>query len=172
MTTTVNPYAYNITVREIDFDGDPHFEARVKELPDVREYGASYGEAYELAIDTIETAATMFDEEGRSFPPPAVLQDDFSGRVTLRLSKSMHRALAYSAQDEGVSLNQHLVNVLTYDQGFSTGGRISAHAFVSSALGRRRTLAPVSRVPNEDADPWQEILTPRRLPRLAADLAA
>ena len=39
MTTTVNPYAYNITVREIDFDGDPHFEARVKELPDVREYG-------------------------------------------------------------------------------------------------------------------------------------
>ena len=73
MTTTVDPYAYNITVREIDFDGASHFEVRVKELPDVREYGASYGEAYELAIDTIETAATMFAEEGRSFPPPAVV---------------------------------------------------------------------------------------------------
>ena len=121
MTTTVNPYAYSITVREMDFNGDSHFEARVKELPDVREYAASAGEAYELAIDTIETAAAMFAEEGRSFPSPAVLQDDFSGRVTLRLSKSMHRALASSAQDEGVSLNQHLVNVLTYDQGFSTG---------------------------------------------------
>ena len=39
MTTTVNPYAYNITVREIDFDGDTRFEARVKELPDVRSAG-------------------------------------------------------------------------------------------------------------------------------------
>ena len=47
MTTTVNPYAYSITVREIDFDGDSNFEARVKELSDVREYGASGGEAYD-----------------------------------------------------------------------------------------------------------------------------
>lgn len=97
MTTTVNPYAYSITVRQIDFEGDSHFEARVKELSDVREYGASAGEAYELAIDTIETAAATFAEEGRPFPSPAVVQDDFSGRVTLRLSKSLHRALAYSA---------------------------------------------------------------------------
>ena len=71
MAPAVNPHAYTITVRGIDFDGVSHFEARVKELPDVREYGASHGEAYELAIDTIETAARMFDEEGRSFPPPA-----------------------------------------------------------------------------------------------------
>ena len=75
MTNAVNPYAYNITVREIVFDGDPHFEARVKEFPDVREYAGSAGEAYDLAIDTIETTTVMFAEEGRSFPPP-VLQDD------------------------------------------------------------------------------------------------
>ena len=172
MTTTVNPYAYSITVREIDFDGDSHFEARVKELPDVREYGASAGEAYELAIDTIETAAAMFAEEGRPFPSPAVVQDDFSGRVTLRLSKGLHRALAYSAGDEGVSLNQHLVNVLTHDQGFGSGGKISTYALVSSALVRRRILEVGSPVPSEDADPWQEVLTPRKPLRLAADLAA
>ena len=68
MTTTPNPYAYGITVREIDFGGHPHFEARVKEFPDVREYGVTPVEAFELAIDTIETAASMFAEEGRSFP--------------------------------------------------------------------------------------------------------
>ena len=106
MTRAVNPYAYNITVREIDFDSAPHFEARVKELPDGREYGASYGEAYELASDTIETAAAMFDEERRSSPPPAGVQEDFSGRVTLRLPKSLHRALADRAVDQGVSLNR------------------------------------------------------------------
>ena len=95
-----NPYAYNITVRECAFDGESLFEARVKELPDVREYAESAREAYDLAIDTIETAF------------PASPQDQFSGRVTLRLPKSLHRALASAAEDEGVSLNQHLVTAL------------------------------------------------------------
>ena len=108
-----NPYAYNITVRECVFDSEPLFEARVKELPDVCEFAESAQEAYDLAIDTIETAAAMFAETGRPFPRPASPQDQFSGRVTLRLPKSLHRALASAAQDEGVSLNQHLVMALT-----------------------------------------------------------
>ena len=65
-------------------------------------------EAYALAIDTIETAAAMFSESGRAFPLPAQPQDQYSGRVTLRLPKSLHRALANAAEEEGVSLNQHL----------------------------------------------------------------
>ena len=32
---TIDPYAYNITIRRDDFDGDVLFEARVKELPDL-----------------------------------------------------------------------------------------------------------------------------------------
>ena len=112
MTERPNPYAYNITVRECVFDGESLFEARVKELPDVREYAESAREAYDLAIDSIETAAGMFAEAGRLFPLPASPQDQFSGRVTLRLPKSLHRALASAAEDEGVSLNQHLVTAL------------------------------------------------------------
>ena len=55
MTKTVDPYDYNITLRAMVFDGDPYFEARVKELPDVREYGEAAREAYDGAIDTIES---------------------------------------------------------------------------------------------------------------------
>ena len=113
MTKTANPHAYNITVREFVFEGEALFEARVKELPDVREYAESAQEAYELAIDTIETGAAIFAETNRPFPPPSSPRDEFSGRVTLRLSKSMHRALASVAEDEGVSLNQQLVTALT-----------------------------------------------------------
>ena len=65
-----------------------------------------------LAIDTIETAAAMFAETGRPFPLPVRPQDQYSGRVTLRLPKSLHRALANAAEEEGVSLNQHLVTAL------------------------------------------------------------
>ena len=109
MTARPNPYAYNITVRECEFECEPLFEARIRELPDVREFAESAQEVYALAIDTIETAAAMFAETGRPFPLPVRPQDQYSGRVTLRLPKSLHRALASAAEEEGVSLNQHLV---------------------------------------------------------------
>ena len=120
---TIDPYAYNITIRRDDFDGDVLFEARVKELPDLTEYGSSFKEAYDLAVDTIETAAGIFAEKGRSFPLAVAPSDDFSGRVTLRLPRSLHRILAGQASNEGVSLNQHLVNVLSYFSGFAAGSR-------------------------------------------------
>ncbi|NEX16493.1 MAG: hypothetical protein C1943_07655 [Halochromatium sp.] len=71
-----------------------------------------FEEAYDLAVDTIETAADAYVEQGRAFPPPMQPADEFSGRVTLRIPRSLHRSLAASAEDEGVSLNAHLVNVL------------------------------------------------------------
>jgi predicted HicB family RNase H-like nuclease len=112
---------YNITVRKGLFEGETCFEARVAELPDVAEYGDNYEEAYSLALDTIETTAEIFAEQGRHMPLPRVPADDYSGRVTLRLAKSLHRSLTEVAQNEGVSLNQHLVNILNYYSGYAKG---------------------------------------------------
>jgi predicted HicB family RNase H-like nuclease len=120
---SIDPHAYTISVRRDIFDGEVLFEARVKELPDASDYGESFEEAYDLAIDTIETTAAAYAEQGRAFSPPQVPADDFSGRVTLRLPRSLHRALATAAEDEGVSLNAHLVNVLGYFAGFAAGAR-------------------------------------------------
>jgi len=119
----IDPHAYNITIRRSDFEGEVLYEARVKELPDLVEYGESHEEAYDLAIDTIETAAEAFSDQGRAFPQAIVPVEGYSGRVTLRLSRSLHRALAEIAEDEGVSLNQHLVNVLGYYSGFAANKR-------------------------------------------------
>lgn len=112
---------YNITVRKGIFDGETCFEARVAELPDVAEYGDTYEEAYELALDSIETTAEIFSEKGKKMPAPIVSAEDFSGRVTLRLAKTLHRSLASAADQEGVSLNQHMVNVLSYYSGYCQG---------------------------------------------------
>ena len=117
----IDPHAYNITIRRATFESEVLFEARVKELPDLVEYGESFEEAYDLVVDAIDTAAAAFAEKGRAFPPAVVPVDDYSGRVTLRLPRSLHRALAESADDEGISLNQHLVNVLSYYSGFAAG---------------------------------------------------
>ncbi len=117
----IDPHAYNVTVHKIVHGGEILFEARVKELPDVCEYGETMFEAYDLVIDTIETAAEMYAEAGRSLPPPTVPQNEFSGRVTLRLPKALHRTLAPGAEDENASLNQHLVNILAHPAGAQEG---------------------------------------------------
>lgn len=105
---------YNITVRKGMFSGEECYEARVLELSDVAEYADSFEEAYALAVDTIETTADIFAEKSKAMPVPFEPADDFSGRVTLRMPKTMHRAYSRMADIEDVSLNQLLVNCLSY----------------------------------------------------------
>jgi len=52
-------------------------------------------------------------------PPPIIAADEFSGRVTLRLAKSLHRMLAQALGKEVVSLNQYLTNILNYYLGYA-----------------------------------------------------
>lgn len=113
--------AYTISIRRGEIEGDRCFEARVKELPDLVEYADSFAEAYELAIDAIETTAIFMAERGQKMPPPSSPAEEYSGRVTLRLPKSLHRSLAAAADNEKVSLNHLLVSVLADFNGFRTG---------------------------------------------------
>jgi hypothetical protein len=63
-----DPHAYTISIRRGTFAGELLFEARVKELPDLAEYAEIFCEAYDLAMDGIETAAAAYAEQGRPFP--------------------------------------------------------------------------------------------------------
>lgn len=117
----IDACTYNITVRLGEFEGEMLYEARVKELPDLTEYGESFEEAYDLAVDAIETTSDVMAEKGRAMPAPLVPVADYSGRVTLRLPKRLHRNLAETADSEGVSLNQMLVAMLSYYSGFAAG---------------------------------------------------
>jgi len=115
--------AYNITIRRAVVEGGVLFEARVKELPDVVEYAESYDEAYDLAIDTIDATFAGFSDQGKEMPSPVIPVDDCSGRVTLRMPKSLHNAISENANSEGVSLNHYIVSILAYSSGFSRGQR-------------------------------------------------
>lgn len=119
--TKIDATNYSISVRHGDFGGELCFEARVKELPDLAEYADSWQQAYELALDAIETTATVLAEQGRAMPQPGSGVDDYSGRVTLRVPRTLHRSLALMAEDEGVSLNQLMVSALADFRGFCSG---------------------------------------------------
>ena len=113
----IAPERYNINLRRVSIDGEVLYEARVREFPDATEYAESAQEAYELALDTIEASLEVLQEQGRPFPEPASVVEDYSGRVTLRVPKSLHRRLALTAEDEEISLNQYLVSLLAFHTG-------------------------------------------------------
>jgi predicted HicB family RNase H-like nuclease len=119
----IDPHAYGIEVRRRVIDGEMVFEARVRGLPDLAEYADAADEAYELAVDAVATTAAVLAERGKPMPPPLEPIDEWSGRVTLRVPKSLHRALTEAAETEGCSLNQHMVNVLSYFTGYAHAER-------------------------------------------------
>ena len=50
-------------------------------------------------------------EEGRNIPEPSF--QEYSGKFNVRIPKSLHRALADAAAQDGVSLNQYVVMLLS-----------------------------------------------------------
>ena len=124
----MNAHDYNITIRHVTVDGQDLFEARIQELPDVTEFAENPSEAYELAIDTIETLIEIHAERGTKLPEPKVPTDAYSGRVTLRLPKDLHRSLAIEAERQDISLNQYLVSALAFHCGTAFGNTPTALA--------------------------------------------
>lgn len=118
-----DPHAYGIEVRRRNIDGEAVFEARVRELPDLAEYADTFEEAYALAVDAVTTTAKVLAGRGKAMPPALDPVEEWSGRVTLRVPKSLHRALAEVADAEDCSLNQHIVNVLNYFTGYAHAER-------------------------------------------------
>lgn len=138
---------YSIIIRSVVVDGESLFQATIKELPDIAEYGETYADAYELAVDSIKTTAAIFSEKGRAMPPALQVADDYSGRVTLRLPKSLHRRVAIDAEHEGVSLNQFIVGALSYNAGYFSGANKSIEEQSSAGVSAAEIVSSDSRTP-------------------------
>lgn len=103
---------YGISVRLVIHDDEEMYEARVAELQDVVAFGETYVDAYESAIEAVSGLQEMFAEKGKAFPLPEIEETEFSGRVTLRMSKSLHAAVHRRASVDCVSLNQWIVEAI------------------------------------------------------------
>jgi antitoxin HicB len=95
---------YTVEVRHNE-DG---WFAKVVDLPGCMTWADTFEELGPMIEDAklgwIEDAM----EHGDPVPEPRPTED-FSGKVVLRMPKSLHRDLVRKAKDEGVSLNQIMV---------------------------------------------------------------
>ena len=97
-------------------DEDDGFIATVPELPGLSAYGKTQEQALaelKIALDAYLMTAS---ETGLTVPPPEKNQL-YSGQIRLRMPKSLHANLAYSAVNECVSLNTYIVSLLSARQG-------------------------------------------------------
>ena len=91
---------------------DKGFIAVIPDLPG----GSAFGETEEGAVQEVRIAQELWlktaRREGRKIPQPSS-EDVFSGKILARTPKSLHRALMEKAKEEGVSLNQLVVYLLS-----------------------------------------------------------
>jgi len=110
-------YEYNVVVRKTEIDGDTVFRATVREFPHVLVIGETYNEVYEVAIETIEGLLEAAQEDGKQIPAPMEEDEEFTGRVTLRMPPWLHRSINLISQHHNSSLNQWIVTTLAFAAG-------------------------------------------------------
>jgi len=115
---------YSILLHEVEDDGERYWIAEVPELPGCKSHGSSVEEAVKSVEEAKKDWILDSLEEGEEVPIP-VERDRYSGRILLRMSRSLHRALSLMADSEGLSLNQLIVTILAKEVGrFSVLNRV------------------------------------------------
>jgi antitoxin HicB len=100
------PYA-----RAIIPDESGRYAAQILEFPGCFSEGATPEEAYENLQEAAKNWLESALSQRMAIPEPFISQG-FSGTVSLRLPKSIHRRAVQYAHRDGVSLNQFLVSAI------------------------------------------------------------
>lgn len=108
----MNKYSFKI----VWSDEDEAYIVTCREFPGL----SAFGDTQESALAEAQTALTLmieaYKESGIDLPPPNV-EEEFSGQFRVRLPKSLHRQAAEIASEEGVSLNQFVLNAVALKVG-------------------------------------------------------
>jgi len=99
---------YPVTIHA---DPDGGFVAEIEELPGCMTQGETSSEVFEAIEDARRGWIQVAYENGQDIPLPREIED-YSGKILIRIPKSLHRDLARTAKQEGVSLNQYITSLL------------------------------------------------------------
>lgn len=101
---------YRVEIIPDEEDGGYVF--RLPELPGCITTANSLEEGLRLLNDAKESWLSACLEDGILIPEPLKLED-YSGQFKLRIPKSLHRQLAQRSSEEGVSMNQLCLYLLS-----------------------------------------------------------
>ncbi len=85
--------------------------AEIPDLPGCMSHGSSPDDAVSSVEDAKELWISARLEDGYGVPEPS--SDEYSGKFLLRVPKALHKTLSHQAEEQGVSLNQLVVYLLS-----------------------------------------------------------
>jgi predicted RNase H-like HicB family nuclease len=103
-------------------DEDEGFIAIAPDLPGSSAFGETQPEALAELEHAIEAWIDAALAAGNPIPEPTrpVAETEPSGRLLVRMPKQLHGSLARAAKNEGISLNQYVIFLLTQGQTYKT----------------------------------------------------
>lgn len=107
----MDKYNVSVNIKEKQYNEKLVYVASIREYPDCIGQGDTPEKAYNEVMNNFSVLCEFAKETGKDLNLLKT-EDEFSGRILLRLPKSLHRQLAWQAENEGVSLNTCIVNSL------------------------------------------------------------
>ena len=99
---------YPITIHS---DPDGGYVAEIEELPGCMTQSETLDEAFKAIEDAQQVWIKGTYEMGQDIPLPRDMEE-YSGKILVRIPRSLHRNLVQAAKREGVSLNQYIASLL------------------------------------------------------------
>ncbi len=107
--TDIQRYTYRVT-----WSGeDNEFVATVVEFPSLSWLHPEQGEALSGLVELVEQVVADLETADESVPEP-IANRRYSGKFNVRVPESLHRELALTAAEEGISLNRLISNRLAH----------------------------------------------------------
>ena len=94
------------------WNDDDGFFVEIPDLPGCMTFCEEFNQINEMVEDAKKSWISSRLERGLEVPEPRN-EEDFSGKILLRLTKSLHRNLSNQAKREGISLNQYMLSLLS-----------------------------------------------------------
>lgn len=108
--------AHRYSVKVFWSGEDEAFIAVCPEMKNLSAFGSTREDALRELDVALEAALEVYRQENWSLPAPAG-SARYSGQFRARLPKNLHRRLAETAEEEGVSLNTLVVDLLSQGVG-------------------------------------------------------
>ncbi|MBQ6782554.1 MAG: toxin-antitoxin system HicB family antitoxin [Acholeplasmatales bacterium] len=130
--------------------GDKVFVVRYYDLENVIGVGDTIEEAIEEAKGNLEVYLEYCEENNISVPEPTMHEDlDYSGKITVRMSKTLHKLVDERAKKEGISINLFLNEaILQYVSSVNTSEKIINESVEKISANMQEAFEELYNYPN------------------------
>lgn len=144
---------YKIEIEKVDDDGGGYI-AIIPALGCIGD-GSTEEEAIADVREVAKNLIEIAKEDGKAIPLPERYKrkEEYSGKLTLRIPKTLHRMLSLQAEKEGCSINQLITTYISLGIGNEFGkSQISISIDTRSPLGRFQ----LQRLTKDEWEKWKK----------------